>query len=277
MFVAVVTAPAVVGVSYSMLYSLGGIGLLSTGWTFLPWKAALTDAETWLSLGFSLYVAASGLLLSTMLALALVLVLGAHVRRGVLGYLLYVPLAMPPAVAGLAAVQVLGNTGLVSRIAYVLHLVRSPAEFPAVVFDRWGLGIILTHVALLTPFLVLLFDRLGQNERIDEFARLAQTLGAGRPRVSFGVVAPMLLLRAAPTLSMYFIFLVSAFDIPLLIGAQYPAMISVVVQRRSMLFELGTKPEAFALTSIYAILMVVALVILFRSRRSVDRSTEAPS
>jgi hypothetical protein len=52
----------------------------------------------------------------------------------------------------------------------------------------------------------------------------------------------------------------------LLVGAQYPSMISVLIQRRFSQFDMSTKPEAYALASIYACLAAGLLLVLFAPR-----------
>ncbi len=271
LFLLAIVGPVLIGLAFSALYSLGGIGLLSSGWTLKYWRAALTHTETWVALGYSAYIALVSVAVSAALALTVVVMLGERVRRGGLGYLLYVPLAIPATVAGLLSFEIFGNAGLLSRIAHALGLTSVPADFPNLLFDRAGFGIILTHLAMITPFLVIFFDRLGRSEHLDALNQLAATLGASRTQNLCRVTVPVMLRRAAPTLSLYGIFLLSAFEVPLLIGAQYPPMISVLIQRRFGLFDIATKPEAYALATLYGIVILAGLLIAFRRRDASGR------
>lgn len=260
--------PVVLGLSFMVLYSFGGIGLLSKGWTTEHWHRMLRDDETWVSLGYSVYIAIGSLLTATLLALAAVLALGSRLREGILGRSLYVPLAIPPMVAALLSYQLLGNAGLLSRVAYALSWVRSPTDFPALMSMPGGIGIILTQIGLVAPFLALLFERIARNEGLDELLRVAETLGGGRLQVIERVALPVLLRPALPALSVYMIVLLGSFEIPLMVGAPYPAMISVLIQRRFAQFDLGTKPEAYALASLYSLLLIGLLLVVLRLGRS---------
>ena len=264
LFLAATLGPVLIGLGFSLAYSVGAIGLLSQRLTLTHWQWTLGQRETWVSLGFSVWTALACLAVSVPLALALLYALGERVRRGVLGYLLYLPLATPTIVASLLSVELLGGSGVFSRLAYALGLIEGPAAFPHLLYDRAGLGIILNHTALVTPFLLLLFDRLSRTERAGSYEQLALSLGARRAQAWWAVVLPLLLRRAAPTLSVYFIFLLGAFEVPLLVGAQYPSQISVTVQRQFGSFDLANKPRAYALVALYLMLAMAALPLLVR-------------
>jgi putative spermidine/putrescine transport system permease protein len=259
--------PVLVGLIFMLLYGFGGIGLLSRGWTLNYWTKVLGDSATWVTLGYSFAIGLASLLLALALALALQAALGVQVRRGLLRSLLFVPLAVPGLVAGLLSVELFGNAGLLARLAHAAGWIARPADFPTLLFTRSGSGIVLTHVLMVAPFLLLLLDRLGRHERIGELSWVARTLGASRWQAWRQVTLPVLLRAGMPTLSVYFIVLVGAFEVPLLVGAQYPSMISVLIQRRFAQFDITTKPEAYVIASLYAALAMGFLLALFAWRR----------
>ncbi|MGQ0697225.1 MAG: hypothetical protein ACT4PZ_03170 [Panacagrimonas sp.] len=266
-FVLLTAGPALAGLLFSALYSLGGMGLLTEGWTLMHWRNVLGGGEFWSALAFGFALTVITLMLSVSAALLLVLSLGSRLRRGALGFLIYLPLAVPGTVAALLAYQVLGDAGLLSRVAHALGWVAAPSDFPSLVFDRWGVGIVLTHCAMITPFFVLLFDRLYENEKLADFLQLASTFGASRVQGLRRIVLPLLARRAVPTLAVYGVVLMGAFEVPLLIGAPYPAMISVTIQRRFGLYDLASKPEAHAMATLYLLLAMAGGAALTRFRR----------
>jgi len=79
---------------------------------------------------------------------------------------------------------------------------------------------------------------------LSDLEQVARTLG-GLAVASLAAGLPTVLLRAsAPVLSVYLVVLMGAYEVPLLVGAQYPSMISVLIQRRFSQFDMGTRPEA---------------------------------
>lgn len=259
-------APLCMGLVFMLGYSTGLIGLLAEGFTLRHWVRALTDVQTWATLVYSVAIGAASLGASLILALGLQAALGARLRRGALRGLLFVPLAVPPIVAALLSVEVFANAGLLARLARAGGWIDTPADFPTLLYTRSGIGIVLTQMTLVTPFLLLLLDRLSRNERVADLAQVARTLGASHWQAWRGVALPVLMRAAAPVLSVYVLALMGAFEVPLLVGAQYPAMISVLIQRRLSQFDIATRPEAYVLATLYGCLSVGFLLMLFAAR-----------
>lgn len=270
LLLAMTVGPVIAALGFMLLYSLGGIGLLSTGWTLRYWNETLREGATWVTLGYSFAIGLASLLLALGLALGLLAALGVQLRRGALRSLLFIPLAIPALVAALLSVQLFGNAGLLARLGHALGWIAQPNDFPDLVFTASGSGIVLTHVLLVGPFLLLLLDRLGRHERVDELAWVARTLGASRWQAWRKVTLPVLLRAGMPTLSVYFIVMVGAFEVPLLVGASYPRMVSVLVQQKFSQFDLASKPQAYVIASVYALLAMGLLLALFAwcSRRN---------
>ncbi|TAN16414.1 MAG: ABC transporter permease subunit [Rhodanobacter sp.] len=259
--------PMVVAWIFMVAYASGGIGLLSTGWTLAHWRAALASGETWASIGYSFALAAVTMIVALGLAMIGQAVLGAHARRGALGSLLFVPLAVPPLVAALLSIELFGNTGWLARLSHAAGLIDRPDQFPALLFTRSGSGIVLTQVCLVAPFLWLLVDRLMRHARVADLGQVARTLGASSWQVWRRVTFPVVLRAGAPTFSVYFIVLAGAFEVPLMVGAQYPQVVSLLIQRKFDRFDLTSKPEAYAIAALYAVIAVTALLALFRWHR----------
>lgn len=262
---AVIGGPLLVGAAFMLAYSLGLAGLLAHGLTLAAWKAVLIDSDTWITLGFSLWIGFASLGISVLGAL---LVHAARerpaVRRGVDPWL--VPIAVPPLVAALTTILWLGNTGLIARVAYAIGWIHGPADFPSPIESTDGIGIIVAQAALVLPFLVVLFDRLARSHRLAELVEVAGTLGGSPLQTWLRVRAPILLRAALPTLSVYFLSLTGSFEIPLLLGAQYPTMLSIRVAQLFAQFDLSTRPQAYALAILYAIVTSTGLILLTRIR-----------
>ena len=266
LLVGVIAGPLMAGLVFMLLYSTGLIGLLATGFTLRYWIHVLVDRQTWISLTYSALLGGASLGASLALALALQASLGVRLRTGTLRGLLFLPMAVPPLVAALLSVQMLGNAGLVSRLAHAAGVVARPEDFPTMLYTSAGLGIVVTHMTLVTPFLLLLLDRLARHALLADLEQVARTLGASPWQTWRRVCLPVLLRASAPVLSVYLVVLMGAYEVPLLVGAQYPSMISVLIQRRFSQFDLGTRPEAYALASLYACLATGLLLALLASR-----------
>jgi putative spermidine/putrescine transport system permease protein len=264
LFLALAILPIGLSLVYAALYSLGLTGLLGRGLTWSHWQAVLGSRELWASLGLSTGVSLAVVAVTTAAALFLALSLRERVERGPVSYLLYLPLALPGAVAAFLVFQMLTGGGLVPRVLLRLGLLP---ESVSLVQDRWALGIVLTHAGLAVPFFTLLFADLYRSERIGELAALARSLGADTGQCLRRVEIPLLLRAASANLALLFIVVLGSYEIPLLLGRQAPQMLSVLTLRKYALFDISQKPQAFVVALVYTALVLVLISALFRGDR----------
>ncbi len=263
-FLLLTAVPLGAGLVYALLYSLGLTGVLNNGFTLKYWQKLLLGDEFWRSLGFSMWVAVMTMAISVALALAAVLRLRQAFEGRFLSFLIYLPLVFPAMVVGFYTFQMLAKSGVLSRVSYQLGWIDNLNQFPDWINDNWGIGIIVAHTFMATPFLIILFSNLYQNERLDEFVKLAETLGASRRQVVWRVTTPVLLNRAFATLVLYFIFVMSSYEIPLLLGSQSREMISVLTIKKLQRFNLNDIPQAYAISVLYGAVLITLVVNLLR-------------
>lgn len=242
-------------ISLAAAHSVGGF-TSATQIDFAHWRSVLHGRVFWLAFGYSACLTLVTLGLALALALGLVLALGEQVRHGVLARMLYLPLAVPGTVAALLSYALLSDAGLLSRLALSLGRIRQPADFPALIFDPLGLGIVLTHVAMIAPFFVLLFDRQCAHERLPLYLRQAEALGATRRQALTRVALPLLARGVKPVVAVYGVALLGAFEVPLLIGSAYPAMISIEIHRQINAYDMTLRPEGYAMAVLYLVILV---------------------
>ena len=265
-YVTVTLGPLLLGVGYALLYSLGLTGLVSRGLSLDAWEKTIGTGVLWTTLGFSIGVAAVSIALSVGLALATVLYGRSLFQRGALSFLIYLPLVFPAIVVAFYTFQLLGKAGFLSRLAYQAGLSDGLTAFPDWVNDPYGIAIVFAHVLMATPFFIILFLNLYSNERLEDFSRVAVSLGATRAQARWRVAIPVLIRKSFATLVLYFIFVMGSYEIPLLLGSQSPQMVSVLAIRKLQRFNLGDIPQAYAISVVYA-LLVVGLVIWLIGRR----------
>ncbi len=262
LFVLLTAGPVAAGVGYALLYSLGLAGLLSRGFTFQHWLAVLGSGDFWSSVGFSAAVAAVTISLSVGLALAAVVSWRNRLLSGPLSYAAYLPLAFPAVVVAFLIFQWLSSGGLAARLAWHLGLISDTVDFPGLINDQWGMGIIVAHVLMATPFFTIFFANLYQNEGVDQLRQVAASLGLSGRQLTTKLVAPLLINRARATLLLYGIFVFSSYEIPLLLGSQSPSMITILTIRKLKRYNLGEIPQAYTISFFYALLLVAVLLLL---------------
>lgn len=269
LFIAITVLPITFGALYALLYSFGLAGIVGSGFTLSYWNQILSSLEILSSFSYSAGLASASLLLAVGLALLMILTLKSSLQRGGLSYVIYLPLAIPAVVAAFFVFQLLSKTGVLARVAFASHWIDSIDQFPDLVNDTYGIGIIFAHVMLATPFFMILFGNLRESENLEALENLSMTLGANALQTARRVTIPILLKRAFPTMVLYFIFVLGSYEIPLLLGRQSPQMISVLVLRKLRRFDLLDIPEAYLIALLYLFVVGALIIILFRHKKLV--------
>jgi putative spermidine/putrescine transport system permease protein len=244
--------------------------------TLAHYRALLGDQEFRASLRLTLRLATAATLISAVAGLLLALGLRALARRyRLLNALLQVPLAVPHLAMAVVLINVIAPSGLVARLVYAAGWISAPADFPALINDRYGAGIILAYVLKETPFIALmtlaLLARIG-----DEYELAARTLGASAWQRLRYVTLPLVAPAVVSASLVVFAFIFGAFEVPFILGRQYPAMLSVVAQRRFMSVDLAERPAAIAVAVVIALitaLLVWAYLRLARWLVGIERPT----
>lgn len=261
-FLLISLVPLLLGVGYAMLYSLGLTGVLSEGFTLAHWASLLSKSSFWLTMGFSFYVALVTIVLAGMVATALVLRDPQRFRQPTPSFLMYMPLAIPAIVMAFFIFQLLSKGGWLSRLSYQLGLINDLLAFPDWVNDNYGIGIIVSHLLMATPFFVLFLTNIYENEQIASYRQLAYTMGASRRQARWRIELPMLLRPAAPTLFLYFLFVMGSYEIPLLLGSQSVQMVSVLTIHKMQRFNLENIPQAYVTSVVYTMIVVLLIVLM---------------
>lgn len=269
------------GVLVLLVLFVGGIGVgLAQSLAYFPligltqpslaaYVAILGDGTFWAAFALTLYIALASTLLATVLAVVSALALRAHDRTSRwLTFIYQIPLPVPHLVAAAGIVMLLTQSGLVARLLYALTLLEQPGQFPALVYDRAHIGVILAYTWKEVPFIGLVVLAVLRSVGRD-YEEIAQTLGATAWQRFRHVLLPLLMPGIVATTVIVFAFLFGSFEIPLLLGQRYPGTLPVVAYRAYIDPDLARRPEAMAMGMLITVIVVVLLVIY---RRLAQRS-----
>jgi putative spermidine/putrescine transport system permease protein len=215
------------------------------------------------------YVAAASTGISTALAVLAALVL----RRagGRLSAVVFqLPITIPHLVAAVGIALVISQTGLGARLAAALGLIGEPKDFPALLYDRYSVGIILTYVWKEVPFiaLVVLAALRGVAGDLEDVAR---TLGANAWQRFWYVVFPVISPSVVAASLLVFAFTFGAFEVPYLLGRSYPTMLPVMAYNEYRDIELTARPAAMAINVLIALITAVFAALYLRLARDLGR------
>jgi len=248
------------GVTQSIAQSLGYQAFLPQWHLSLDaYRALFTDPAVRASMVLTAWVAISSTATSAVLAVMAALLIRrlGRTRSWVTG-IFQANLAVPHLVGALCMLLLLSQAGLLSRIGYAAGLTTSPADFPALTSDRFGLAIIAEYVWKETPFLtVVALAALSGGVRELELA--ARTLGAERWQRLRHVVLPAIAPAVAAGSVLVFAFTAGSYEVPYLLGRPYPATLSVVALQYYNDTDLTRRPEAMAVAVLIAVLTCLAV------------------
>jgi len=235
-----------------------------TGFTFANFFRLFTDREVIAAFYLTLFVTFAATLLSAICGLLTALWLRKKMRKSqLLSALLQFPLAVPHLAVSLLLLNILAPSGIFARFFYLFGLIETPADFPVLVADEYGIGIIFSYVLKETPFIALIvltvLVRTG-----DDLEQVARNLGASAIQrfrfVTLPLTAPSLVFSSL----IVWVFVFGAFEVPFILGRSYPAMLAVAVQRKFNGTDLTERPEALALAVLMTIITTIFVGVYLR-------------
>jgi ABC-type Fe3+ transport system permease subunit len=255
----VVAAPVLAGVGYSAAAAVGAVGLASDEPGAARLARVLTDRATWASLAFTVRTAALATLLAGASGVAVAVAFRADRRTDRLARALaVVPLPLPQVVAAACAVLVLGQSGLLARLAHAAGLVRTPQEVPALVQDPAGAALVLALAWKEFPYLALVAGAvLGTRSAAAEEA--ARTLGASPWQAFRRVTWPLLWRGLLPSAVAVFAFVAGSYEAAALLGPSDPLPLQSLIRERAADPDLARRADAYVLTLLALALAALAV------------------
>ncbi|MBT3313868.1 MAG: ABC transporter permease subunit [Anaerolineae bacterium] len=245
---------------YGLMQSLGYLTIIGekelslTAYQNLISGQGTAGREFWASLGFSLWVSIVSTILSAIGALFLATLLNRR-PSNFDTFALNWNLAFPHLVWGVFMLLLLAQSGLLARWAGALGIIQSPADFPVLVRDRYGIGIILTYLGKEIPFLTLLILALLRTQS-DGYLLVAQNLGANAWQRFRLVTLPLVRPALVSGSLLVFAYIFGAYEVPALLGVRYPRTLPVLA------LESFTNPDLRARAEGMAISLIIAFIVL---------------
>lgn len=259
--IALMLAPALAVIGLLFFGGLLIAVVQSFGQGLTAYRAVFSNPAFFAALGLSLYIATVATAISAGLAVAAALVLRRHFAgRGVALFLFQLNLTVPHLVGAIGILYLLSQSGVFARLAFATGAIAKPADFPALVFDPYAIGIIVQYVWKEVPFITMILLANLQSLGAD-YEAVARSHGASRWQALRFVILPMLRPALMRACVIVFVFAFGAYEIPLILGQNYPAALPVLAYRAFTDVDLAARPEALAMGVIIAVISgaIVAL------------------
>ena len=256
------------GLITGLLRSLNYFPLIGLNdFNFEAYVAIFTDNGFIQSLVLTFHIAFTSTLISCILAVAAALLLRPAFRgKRIVHFFFSLNLTIPHLVGAIGVLYLFQNSGLVSRIMPGLDLISKPADFPAMVFDPWAIGIIIQYVWKEIPFIgvIVLAILLSVGE---DYESVARSLGANRWQAFRQVTLPLIMPGVVSASVIVFAFTFGAFEIPYLLGRTFPAALPVLAYQSYTDVDLAARPQAMAMAMVIAFISTLLIMAYMKLSR----------
>lgn len=231
------------------------------------YQAILTTPEVYRSLGLTLYFTVTSTVLASAFAVATAMLLRRQFRgRAIATFLVQLNLTIPHVVAAIGMLYLFSQSGSFARLAHAIGLIDRPANFPALVFDPYAIGIIISYVWKEVPFITMVILATLQT-LADDHEPVAATLGATRWQAFRYVIFPQILPGLTAASAIVFAFIFGAYEIPALLGASHPQALAVMAYRKFTDADIATRSDAIALALLIAVASAIMIAVYARAVR----------
>ncbi|MEL0206981.1 MAG: ABC transporter permease subunit [Alphaproteobacteria bacterium] len=253
-----------IGIMRSLNY-MPVIGLTQPN--FDAYISIFSSREFYLSFLLTFHISFTSTVLSSILAIGAALLLRRQfLGRAIVNFLFQLNLTVPHLVGAIGILYLFSQSGSFARLAAEWGMIARPGDFPALVFDPYAIGIILQYVWKEVPFIGVIV--LANMQAIGEdYESVARSLGASRWQSFRYVLLPMIFPGVLSASVIVFAFTFGAYEIPALLGGNYPAALPVLAYRKYTDVDLVARPEAMAMAIVIALLSAVMLYLYVRYTR----------
>jgi putative spermidine/putrescine transport system permease protein len=214
---------------------------------FENWATVLTSYYFVDSLLFTLKVA----IISTALAMVIAVVCALALRRTFVGKKLVVLMML---------LLLLSQTGLISQIAHYFGITQGTADFPYLIQDQAGVGLIIAFTWKFFPYIGMSVLGILQGAS-QEYEDQAAVLGVGRFRRFWHVTLPMIVPATSIASIIVFAAAFGDYEIPMVLGSSSHRVLSIYTYLKYSDPAMMNRPESYVLmVAMIIVLMVVILV-----------------
>jgi ABC-type Fe3+ transport system permease subunit len=222
------------------------------------------DSSFQVSVLYSLNITIVSTILSIMIGLIIVRSTYSFLQKRHWKLAAWLPMLFPHFVWGYLLFLLFSQSGWISTLAFELGIINSIDEFPEIMKASNGLGIILTYVWKEVPFVILMLLPIYQQMDVKR-KDIVYTLGGSGWHAFKAVEWPMLVPSLIEIAFILFAFIFAAYEVPALLGATYPKMISVLTIDWFYSGDWSKRPLAFAAMVMTSIVILLCLYCMYLS------------
>lgn len=247
------------GVIEGILQSLGfmpSLGMEEV--TFKYYTELFKDGEFIKSLLFSLKTSLISSILSVIIGVFIAYIL--YKRKSRLNNLIIkLPMVIPHIVVVFIILSIFSQGGYISRIMNNLFMISDFNEFPLLINDQYGIGIVLAYLWKEIPFVAIItYDILNNINK--DLIIAAKNLGANKGQIFSKILLPLSKKSIITSFLIIFAFSLGAFEVPYLLGPTMPKALPVKAFIEYSSSDLFNRPYAMAINTVLSFISLVIMV-----------------
>ena len=254
----------VVGLINGITQSLGVIptfGLREP--TFKYYEEVLSSPQMKTSILFSLYIAFTSSLFSVIVGTLICMIIVINKKtKWIYEKLIEIPIVVPHIVVAIFILNIFSKSGLIARILASLGIISGQEEFFNLIYDKYGIGIMLAYLWKEIPFIIYFVLSIMSNIN-DSLGEAAINLGASRWKTFKMVTLPLCRNTILSGFLIIFVFSLGAYEIPQLLGPTLPKALPVLSYIQYIHPNLQNRPYAMALNGITIVISLIAAVVYY--------------
>lgn len=237
------------------------------------YRLVFTDREFFESFLLTFHIAFTSTIIASILAVGAALLLRPAFRgKKIISFFFQMNLTFPHLVGAIGILFLFSQSGFLARILTNVDVISRPSEFPALIYDRYAIGIILQYIWKEIPFIGVIVLAVLQSVG-EDYEAVAQSLGANRWQRFRYVTLPLIMPGVLSASVIVFAFTFGAYEIPFLLGRSYPAALPVLAVRSYTDVDLAAKPQAMAMAMVIAVLATLMILAYMNLTRRYVRSS----
>jgi len=222
--------------------------------------AIFTDEQFGRSLLLTMGISLSATLGTVVLAIASAMALRySFFGKRLVSFLYQFPITIPHIVIAVGTMFLFSQSGTFARIAFQLGLITDQGQFPQMVNDSLGLGIIYVYLWKQIPFVGIIVLAIMQSMGND-YEELARSLGATKRQTFRHILLPLIIPGILPASIICFAFTFGSYEVPFLLGRPYPAVLSILAYRLYDNVDLNARPQAMAMAVFMTVFLMMFVV-----------------
>lgn len=261
-----------VGLIMGFMQSLGyfkAIGMESI--TLQYYKEFLKSEDFLSSLKFSFYIS----MVSSILAIVFGVLLAYSIvqnrnNKGIIESMYKLPITVPHIVAVLLVYNILSQSGILPRVLYSMGMIKESTQFPSLIYDKKGIGIIITYSWKEIPFVAMVVYTVLNNisERLSD---VALNLGANRRQVFLYIILPLIMPSIFSAFIIIFAFSFGAYEVPFLLGPTSPKALPVKAYVEYTNPNLANRPYAMVINMILTFISIALVWLYFKAFERISK------